>query len=113
MITFTTLFLVFIYFKIARVHKKEEKLSGRFILMHALVGVSALFLLIDAFSMYEWYTVFVVALLFFIAAALLITVIQLGIFVEGKPLLGMSTVYTYLPLLVGVIVFLTIGMYVS
>ena len=106
--TFTTLLLVFIYFKIARVHKKEETLGVLFKVMHILVAISILFLFSHAFLTYEWYIVVGLSLLFFIVAALAVTVIQLGIFVEGKPLLGMSTVYKYMPMLVGSILFLTI-----
>jgi len=111
MITFITLLLVFIYFKIARVHKKEEQLNRFFIVMHTFVALSILFLFLHAFLTYEWYMVVGMSLLFFVVAALGVTVIQLGIFVEGKPLLGIGTVYKYLPILAGSIIILTIGIY--
>lgn len=107
MLQFTALLLVFVYFKIARVHKKEETMTTAFIVQHIIVLLASLFLFYHAFMTYSWYTVVLLSLLFFIMASLMVTVIQLGIFVEGKPLFGLSRLYKYLPLLTGTIVLFT------
>jgi len=99
MILFTALLLIFIYLKIARVHKKEESMTLLFIIQYMLVLVSMIFIFTTAFTTYSWYTVILVSLLFFIISALFVTLIQLGIFVDGKPLFGLSRLYRYLPVL--------------
>lgn len=92
-------FLLFLYFKIARVHKKEEKSNTRIILQHMLVALSALLLFSYGFTHIGWYIVILSSLLFFIISALIITAVQLGIFIDGKPQFGLSKVYQFLPLL--------------
>jgi len=99
MLFFLDLFLLFVYFKIARVHKKEEKLSFSIKLQHILVALSALSLFSYAYSYIAWYLVLIVSFLFFIIAALIVTAVQLGIFVDGKPQFGISKLYQYLPLI--------------
>ena len=112
MLFYTTLFLLFIYFKIARVYRKEEK-SGLFILsQNILVAGSALFTLYHGLLSFPWYLVTIVSFLFFIIAALMVTAVQLGIFVDGKPQFGISKVYKYLPFLTLVIIFLSIKMWI-
>ena len=99
MLFYPTLFLLFLYFKIARVHKKEEKANQLVNIQHILVTLSALSLFAYGFTHLAWYMIIITSLLFFIVAALLITAIQLGVFIDGKPQFGISKVYTFLPAL--------------
>ncbi len=95
MMLYMTIQLLFIYFKIARVHKKEEEINLFWKVQHSIVALAALLTFIYAFSHWTWYVVIVVSLLSFVIAAMLITAVQLGIFVDGKPLFGMKAVYKY------------------
>ena len=103
MLFYPTLFLFFIYFKIARVHKKEEKMQKKVLFQHLVVFGSSLLLYAYGLSSFEWYYVAGSSLLFFIMAALLVTAVQLGIFVDGKPKFGISKVYKFLPLFTSLI----------
>jgi len=102
------IFLVFLYFKIARVHKKEEFLSQKVIAMHIVAGVGAFLIFAYAFNHNSSFLVLIEGFLSFIIAALLITAVQVGIFVDGKPLLKMSHIYKIMPFLAGVILSLAI-----
>lgn len=97
MIFYFTLFLSFLYFKIARVHNKEEKSNVFILVQHILVAPSVISLIAYGFLHFEWYFVSFSMLLFLIMASLMITTIQLGIFIDGKPLLGITKVYSFLP----------------
>jgi hypothetical protein len=90
---YITILVIFIYFKIARVHKKEEKLTSFWKVQHFIVFTLSLLTYIYAFNHVTWYVLFLVSLISFVLAAMLITAVQLGIFVDGKPLFGMHTVY--------------------
>ena len=99
MLFYPTLFLLFLYFKIARIHKKEEKSTLMMNLQHILVFLSALTLFGYGFTHQNWYIVILVSFVFFIISALLITAVQLGIFIDGKPQFGISKIYIFLPAL--------------
>ena len=99
MLFYFTLFLLFVYFKIARIHTKEERTTLFINMQHFMVGLSAISLFTYGFIYESWYLVLLVSFLFFIIAALLITAIQLGVFIDGKPQFGISKVYGFLPLL--------------
>jgi hypothetical protein len=99
MIFYLSLFLIFLYFKIARVHKKEEKFTTIIFLQHSTVAVSTLILYIYGFTHFSPLALLTFSFLFFIISALLITTIQLGIFIDGKPLLGINKVFKFMPLL--------------
>lgn len=100
------LFIASLYFKIARVQKKEERLSSAVLVQYFIVGVAIVSLLVYGF-MYEKSVVFLPLLvLFTVMASLMITAIQLGIFVNGKPLLGLTRIYRYLPVLGFLVVFM-------
>ncbi len=99
MLFFLALFLVFLYFKVARIHKKEEKGTPLVYLQHFLVGFSAIGIFLYGFTHFSWYIVLISSLVFFIIAALIITAIQLGIFIDGKPQFGISKFYKLLPVL--------------
>ena len=93
-----TLFL-FIYFKIARVHRKEELLKAPIILQHVLVLLSSLAIYYYGFTHFSWYVVLLSSLVSYIVAALVVTVVQLGVFIDGKPQFGISKLYKFLPVL--------------
>jgi len=99
MLFYPTLFLLFLYFKIARIHKKEEKSTLVMNLQHMLVLLSALSLFGYGFTHQSWYLVILISFVFFIIAALLVTAVQLGVFIDGKPQFGISKVYKFLPAL--------------
>ena len=99
MLFYLSAFLFFVYFKIARVHKKEEKLNTLIILQHILVAISTIGIYIYGFTHLSWYLVVIPSFIFYIVAALMITAVQLGIFIDGKPQFGISKLYKYLPLL--------------
>jgi len=99
MLFYSTLFLLLLYFKIARIHKKEEKSTLVMNLQHILVLLSAFSLFAYGFTHHSWYLVLVISFLFFIISTLLVTVIQLGIFIDGKPQFGISKMYLFLPIL--------------
>ena len=110
---FIGLFLAFLYFKIARVHKKEEKLQLLVGVQHALVALSTLALLAFGFMNFAWYLVVASALLFFIVAAFMITAIQIGIFIDGKPAFGLSHVYKVTPVIALGILFISSSLWMS
>ena len=93
MMLYITIQFIFLYFKIARVHRKEEKLNLFWKIQHTLVFIVAVLTFVYAINHMEWYVLVLVSLLSFIIAGILITAVQLGIFVDGKPLFGMHKVY--------------------
>ena len=109
MLFYITLFLIFLYFKIARVHKKEERVTISIILLHILVFLSTISLYVYGFGSYDLIALFGLSFLFFIVAALVVTTIQLGIFIDGKPLLGINKVFKFMPIITAVIVILSSG----
>jgi hypothetical protein len=100
-------FLLFLYFKIARVHRRDEKSSTIITVQHIVVFLSFMSTYTYGVLNIQWYFILTASLLFFIIAALIITTLQLGIFIDGKPLFGMSRVYKLLPLLTLVIISLS------
>jgi len=104
MLCYLTLFLIFLYFKLARVHKKEELLTGFMVLQHTVVALSGLLLYRYGFAHCSLLAVTVFSFLFFIIAALMVTAVQVGIFVEGKPLFGVSLLFKLMPFLAALII---------
>ncbi len=107
MLFYFTLFLLFLYFKLARVHKKEERVHQGIVALHGFVALMALLLYGYGFTHFSLWAVLLVSFLFFIVAALMITAVQVGIFVEGKPLFGMGLLFKLMPFLgifIGVLV---------
>jgi len=104
MLFYITLFLLFLYFKIARVHYRNEKLTSTFIIQHTAVIFSAMSVFLYGFTHHNPYAVGIVSFLYFMIAALMITALQVGIFKDGVPLLGLSRVYKNLPYLTTLIV---------
>jgi len=93
MIFYLALFLAFLYFKIARVYKKEEKPNANFWVLNALVAVAVTALIVYGFMHESWYIVLIVSYLFFVAAALLVSAVQLGVFIDGKPFVKISHLF--------------------
>jgi len=99
MLFYLTIFLIFLYFKVARVYKKEENFTRLIYAQNMLVAISAFALYIYGFNHLNTYMILGVSLLSFIVTALIITTIQLGIFIDGKPLMGISKFYKFMPFL--------------
>jgi glucan phosphoethanolaminetransferase (alkaline phosphatase superfamily) len=112
MLFYFTLFLAFLYFKIARVNKKEERQTSRMLTQNFVVAISTTALLVYGISHIEWYLLILSSFIFFISAALMITAIQLGIFVDGKPTIKLSKVYFHLPFLTTLIAGLTLVLWI-
>ena len=107
MLFYFTLFLVFLYFKIARVHKKEERLSNVVVLQHSVVALSTFFIYSYGFNHSNLFSIAGFSFLFFIIAALMVATVQLGIFIDGKPIFGISLLFKLMPLLTFVIALFT------
>jgi len=99
MLFYLALFLFFLYFKIARVFKREEKPNSLMLLQNIVVALSAVSIFLYGLIMLTWIFPIIISFIFFIMAALMVTALQLGIFVDGKPQFGMSKVYKLLPVL--------------
>ncbi len=99
MLFYLAMFFSFLYFKIARVYKKEEKLNSSIIIQHAIVSISSISLLSYAALNIQWYAFLPLVFVFAIISSLMITTIQLGIFVDGKPIFGLKKLYALLPVL--------------
>ncbi len=98
MIFYTSLFMAFLYFKIARIYKKEEKSNTNFLLLNILVSIAIGTLLVYGFMHESWYIFLPVAYLFLIMASLMVSAVQLGIFIDGKPFIKISHLYKITPL---------------
>jgi hypothetical protein len=103
-----TLFLLFFYFKLARVHKQGEKLTRLIYAQHILVAICAIALYTQGFQHYSMLSIGLSSFAFFIVSALMVAAVQLGIFVDGKPLIGISHLYKMMPFLAGVITLLSL-----
>ena len=104
MLNYLTLFLLFLYFKVARVHKKEEKFTRLLYAQHILVSIAAIALFMQCFETFSWFAVLSISFFFFIISALIVTAVQLGIFVDGKPIIGIGKLYKLMPFLAFLIV---------
>ena len=93
MLYYTMLFLAFLYFKIARVYKKEEKTNTNFWVQNLLVALAIGVLLVYGFTYKNWYMVLLVSYIFFILASLIVSAVQVGVFVDGKPFVKISHLY--------------------
>ncbi|MEN4046339.1 MULTISPECIES: hypothetical protein [Sulfurimonas] len=96
MLYYTMLFLAFLYFKIARVYKKEEKSNLNMNIQNTLVFIAIVALLVYGFTHKTWYTVLLAAYLFLILASLMVSAVQVGVFIEGKPFVKLSHLYRFL-----------------
>ncbi len=96
MIFYTSLFLAFLYFKIARVYKKEEQSNLNMRIQNSIVFAAIVTLFVYGFTHKTWYVVLVVSYLFFIFSSLFVSAVQLGIFIDGKPFIKISYLYKLL-----------------
>ena len=99
MIFYSSLFLAFLYFKLARVYKKEEKTDTLFWVQNTLVALAIGIVLLYGFTHESWYVVLLVGYLFLIVSSLMVSAVQLGIFINGKPFIKVSHLYKMMPLL--------------
>ena len=107
MLFYSTFFLAFLYFKIARVHKKEERLTSLMRIQHLFVGGAIISLLAYGVLYQDLYPFILSAFIFATMASMMITAVQVGIFVDGKPLFGLTQIYRYFIYLAMVILVLT------
>jgi hypothetical protein len=96
MLFYFALFLLFFYYKVARVYKKEEQSNMPMHIQNFLVFLAAIALFVYGFIHYTWYVVLLVAYIFYILNALLVSAIQLGVFIDGKPFVKLSHLYKVL-----------------
>ncbi len=106
---YITLFLGFLYLKIFRVRIGQEKIGAKIVSEGLLSTLALVSLLIFGFMTLPWYFVLGASLAFFIAAALMVVAVQLGIFVDGKPVLVMSTIYKITPFIAITVVLGTVS----
>ena len=99
MLFYLALFFAFIYFKIARVYKKEEKSNLNMLVQNVIVLAAVIALFVYGFMHETWYVVLIIAYLFFIMASLLVSAVQLGVFIDGKPFIKISHLYKSLAFL--------------
>jgi len=104
MVFYVTLFLAFLYFKIARVYKKEEKSNANFWVLNSIVALAIAALIVYGFLNETWYIFLIVSYIFFIAASLIVSAVQLGVFIDGKPFVKISHLFQSLAI---------IGMFIS
>lgn len=98
MIFYSSFFLAFLYFKIARIYKKEEKSNTNFLIQNTLVAIAIGTLLLYGFRHENWYIFLPTGYLFLIIASLMVSAVQLGIFIDGKPFIKISHLYKMTPL---------------
>jgi uncharacterized membrane protein YcaP (DUF421 family) len=99
MLFYLALFFSFIYFKIARVYKKEEKSNLNILVQNVIVLAAVIALFVYGFMHYAWYVIILVSALFFILSSLLVSAVQLGVFIDGKPFVKLSHLYKTLAFL--------------
>ena len=107
MLGFIVLLLIFLYFKIARVYNKQESKNTLIYIQHGVVALCAFLAFSYAFSHFSWYSVLLMSFISFIIAGLAITAVQVGIFIDGKPLFGIGSIFKYIYLLTALIVIST------
>jgi len=93
MLFYFALLLSFIYFKVARVYKKEEKSNTSMLIQNVIVLAAVIALLSYGFLYKSWYLVIIVSFIFFIFSSLIVSAVQLGIFIDGKPFIKLSHLY--------------------
>ena len=93
MLFYFGLLLAFLYFKIARVYKKEEKSNINMLVQNVIVAIAVAALITYGFLHETWYMVILVGYIFFIMASLMVSAVQLGIFIDGKPFIKLSHLY--------------------
>jgi len=111
MIFYLCLFLIFFYLKISKVQKNEEKISRFIKIRNLIILIASVLLFISFYKNIALSSIIIFSLLFFILNEILITVIKLGIFIDGKPVLTISKLYSTLNIISLVIILLTVFNY--
>ncbi len=112
MIYYLFLLLAFLYFKIARVYYKEESKSKAMFVQNIAVAFAIFLLLLYGFIYKTWYMVLLMGYIFFIVAALIVSAVQLGIFVDGRPIVKISHLHKSLAFIGMVISFYDVNLWV-
>ncbi len=99
MLYYLTLFIGVLYFTIFRVRRKQEKRTAAATAEAFFANGALLSIVVYGFMTQAWYLVVIAAVSINIMASLMIAAIQLGIFVDGKPLMGLSKLYKVMPIL--------------
>jgi hypothetical protein len=99
MLFYLTLCLGVLYFAIFRVRRKQEKRTAAARAEAFFANGALLTIVVYGFMTQAWYLVVIAAVLINIMASLILAAIQLGIFVDGKPLIGLSQLYKVMPIL--------------
>ena len=99
MLLYLVLFVGLLYFKLFRVRRQQERLT----LLNRVEGTVTLLLLfsiiIFGFITETWYTMLLGTIISAVIVSLMITTVQLGIFIDGKPLFKLSALYRWMPVL--------------
>jgi len=74
-----------------------------------VVAISALALYLYGFNHFDPLFIVGSSVVFFILSALMVTSVQLGIFVDGKPIISISKIYKLMPILAFCILVLSFG----
>jgi len=107
MLFYFTLFLAFVYFKIFRV-RRELEVPTTFENIESLVTLATIAgLVVFGFMHFTWYILLIAGFVFFLMAAVMVSAVQLGMFVDGKPILVISQVFKLMLPLALVILALT------
>ena len=93
MLFYLGLLLAFVYFKIARVYKKEEQSNINMLIQNIIVFIASVALVLYGFLHETWYLVLIAGYIFFLLASLMVSAVQLGIFIDGKPFIKLSHLY--------------------
>jgi len=96
---YITLFFSFLYFKIYRVRMQQEKVKPLVKVVGLFTNILSIILIIIGLFTQPWYGVLLASMLFFIMAALMIAAVQLGVFVDGKPVLVLGHIYKLTPVI--------------
>ena len=99
MLYYMTLFVGILYFKIFRVYRQQEKMSIWRMTEGTVTILMILILMAAGFMTQSWYDVLIGSIVSAVMASLMITTVQLGIFIDGKPLFKLSSIYKVMPLL--------------
>ena len=65
-------------------------------IQNTLVFIAIVALLVYGFTHKTWYIVLAVSYLFLILASLMVSAVQVGVFIEGKPFVKLSYLYGFL-----------------
>ena len=99
MLFYLSLFLGLLYFKIFRVRRAQEKKAVGTTVEAIFANTALAVIVLFGFVSEPWYLLLFAVVGMNIMASLMVTAVQLGIFIDGKPLLGLSQLYKAMPLL--------------